>query len=84
MAVRERLPQHVHGTLGRRGPLQQHQHRHGHGVPLLGGLQGPEGAAEVTTGSGSHGPTYCSRRALAEVSRVRQRLVTTLASQAAG
>ncbi|MFJ7295470.1 hypothetical protein [Streptomyces collinus] len=45
---------------------------------------GPSVPSEVITGSGSQVPTYRSRRARAEVSRFRQRLVTTLASQAAG
>src|SRR5215207_9111200 len=41
-------------------------------------------SGSVTSGSGSHGPTYRSRRTLAEDNIFRDRLVTTLADHAGG
>lgn len=38
----------------------------------------------ATSGSGSHWPTYVSRRARAEVSWLRQMLVSTFVSHASG
>lgn len=45
---------------------------------------GPSVPSPVRTGSGSQGPTYSSRRARAEVSRLRHSRVTVLANQAPG
>lgn len=39
-------------------------------------------SSSVTTGSGSHGPTYCSRRTAADRRRSRQIRLTTVVSQA--
>ena len=45
---------------------------------------GPSKPSAVSTGSGNHGPMYCSRWTRADVSRFRHRLVTTFASHAGG
>ena len=46
-------------------------------------FSGP-GRSSVRMGSGSHGPTYCSRAARADFSRSRHRRVTIVVRNASG
>ena len=78
VAVVEHLAQQEHGALDGREALEQHEERHRERVGHLGvrrRIGSP--ASSVSSGSGSHGPTYCSRRTRAERSwSIASRVVT--------